>query len=96
MKNDKAQSPAEDVAEVPGMVVGFVGKAEGLKDVLHERGQLNSANLSGYTLQGTKGVGGVVGESPSFLSRMAKLDDIKDETTAMHIRNADALVVALH
>ena len=35
-------------------------------------------------LHGTKGAGGVVGESTSLLSLMAKCDDFKDETTAMH------------
>jgi hypothetical protein len=38
MTGGQAQSPAEDLPEVPGMVVGFVGKAKGLKDVPHMRG----------------------------------------------------------
>jgi hypothetical protein len=35
-------------------------------------------------LHGTKGAGGVVGESTSLLSLMAKCEDFKHETTAMH------------
>jgi hypothetical protein len=38
MTGGQAQSPAEGVPEVPGMVVGFVEKVKRLKDVLHERG----------------------------------------------------------
>jgi hypothetical protein len=72
MTGGQALSPAEGVLEVPGMVVGFVGKAEGLKDVLHERGYLNPEILSRYMLHSTKGAGGVVDDSTSLLSPMAK------------------------
>ena len=43
--------------EVPGMTIGFVGKAKGLKDVLFERWLLNPANLKSYTNHGTRGGG---------------------------------------
>jgi hypothetical protein len=35
-------------------------------------------------LHATKGTGGVVGESTSLLSLMAKSEDLKIETSAMH------------
>ena len=84
MTGGQVQSPVEEAVLVPGMAVGFVGKAKGFKDVLFERGLINPANLGAYSIHGTKGVGGVVDESTSLLSLMAKCEDFKTETTAMH------------
>ena len=83
MTGGQVQSPAEEVL-VPGMTAGYVDKAKGFKDVLFERGLLNPANLGAYSIHGTKGAGGVVDESTSLLSLMAKCEDFKTETTAMH------------
>ena len=55
MAGCQVQSPAEEAVEVPGMTIGFVGKAKGLKDVLFERWLLNPANLKSYTNHGTRG-----------------------------------------
>ena len=66
------------------MTIGFVGKPKGVKDVLFERGLLNPDKFKSYTNHGTKGAGGVVGESTSFFKLMSNCEDFKTETTAMH------------
>ena len=66
------------------MLLGYVGKAKGLKDVLFERGWLNPANLGGYTIKGVKGAEGIFVDSTSVAKLMAECEDFKTETTAMH------------
>ena len=76
-------APAAAVVEmVPGVRLGYVGKAKGFLDVLFERGWLDPAVK--YTIKGPKLPDGTRDERKSLATIMARCEDFRNEATAMH------------